>query len=220
MHKGKFNPVISDGRYLFLNGQTSLFAYDLRPGKGPVDRGPRRPAEAQAAEARPRARWRESKEPTRRLDDRARALRPGWRLQVPDGVIGGPAERLTNPDLLSSSIFRGWVGDEPFSVIVSTRERAGTTLRRACERIAVGFRDRARARAARSTSRASRSAGASTASSTSRRASASRPTGPSGSTVVVAAATRELVLLTVRRRPEADHRRSRVEDVVGSLRLV
>jgi outer membrane protein assembly factor BamB len=34
--KGKFNPVISDGRYLFLNGQTSLFAYDLRPGTGPV----------------------------------------------------------------------------------------------------------------------------------------------------------------------------------------
>ena len=34
--RGKFNPVISDGRYLFLNGQTSLFAYDLRPGKGPV----------------------------------------------------------------------------------------------------------------------------------------------------------------------------------------
>ena len=34
--KGKFNPVISDGRYLFLNGSTSLFAYDLRSGKGPV----------------------------------------------------------------------------------------------------------------------------------------------------------------------------------------
>ena len=34
--KGKFNPVITDGRYLFLNGSTSLFAYDLRSGKGPV----------------------------------------------------------------------------------------------------------------------------------------------------------------------------------------
>ncbi len=34
--KGKFNPVISDGRYLFLNGQTSLFAYDLVSGTGPV----------------------------------------------------------------------------------------------------------------------------------------------------------------------------------------
>jgi outer membrane protein assembly factor BamB len=40
VHKGKFNPVISDGRYLFLNGQTSLFAYDLRPGKGPVEEVP------------------------------------------------------------------------------------------------------------------------------------------------------------------------------------
>ncbi len=34
--KGKFNPVITDGRYLFVNGSTSLFAYDLRSGKGPV----------------------------------------------------------------------------------------------------------------------------------------------------------------------------------------
>ena len=30
--RGKFNPVISDGRFLFLNGATSLFAYDLRHG--------------------------------------------------------------------------------------------------------------------------------------------------------------------------------------------
>ena len=30
--RGKFNPVITDGRYLFLNGSTSLFAYDLRHG--------------------------------------------------------------------------------------------------------------------------------------------------------------------------------------------
>lgn len=34
--KGKFNPVISDGRYLFLNAETSLFAFDLRSGTGPV----------------------------------------------------------------------------------------------------------------------------------------------------------------------------------------
>ncbi|MCU0312754.1 MAG: PQQ-binding-like beta-propeller repeat protein [Solirubrobacteraceae bacterium] len=40
VRKGKFNPVISDGRYLFLNGQTSLFAYDLRPGNGPVELEP------------------------------------------------------------------------------------------------------------------------------------------------------------------------------------
>lgn len=30
--RGKYNPVISDGRFLFLNGSTSLFAYDLRHG--------------------------------------------------------------------------------------------------------------------------------------------------------------------------------------------
>ena len=34
--QGQVQPVISDGRYLFLNGSTSLFAYDLRSGKGPV----------------------------------------------------------------------------------------------------------------------------------------------------------------------------------------
>ncbi len=38
--KGQFNPVITDGRYLFLNGSTSLFAYDLRSGKGPVKEVP------------------------------------------------------------------------------------------------------------------------------------------------------------------------------------
>ena len=30
---------------------------------------------------------------------------PGWRIEIPDGVIGGPAKRMTNPELLSSSIF-------------------------------------------------------------------------------------------------------------------
>ncbi len=30
--RGKFNPVISDGRFMFLNGSTSLYAYDLRHG--------------------------------------------------------------------------------------------------------------------------------------------------------------------------------------------
>jgi len=40
IRKGKFNPVITDGRYLFLNGQTSLFAYDLRSGTGPVKEYP------------------------------------------------------------------------------------------------------------------------------------------------------------------------------------
>ena len=55
VHKGKFNPVITDGRYIFLNGQTSLFAYDLQARHGPGRGGPGRPPEDPAAQARPRA---------------------------------------------------------------------------------------------------------------------------------------------------------------------
>ena len=137
---------------------------------------------------------------------------------MPDGVIGGPAERLTNPELLSSSIFRGWVGEEPFSVIVSTRERAGTTLRRACERIAVGFRD------APGEGREVEVPGAKGA----RRLDGlidieeglgEPPDWTERLTVVVAAATRELVLLTVRRRPEADLGRSSRRARVVARRL-
>ena len=144
---------------------------------------------------------------------------PGWRLEVPDGVIGGPAERLTNPELLSSSIFRGWIGEEPFSVIVSTRERTGTTLRRACERIAVGFRDARRARAARSKSRAREGARRLDGLIDIEEGLGEPPDWTERLTVIVAAATDELVLLTVRRGPDADLE-AEVEAVVGSLRLV
>ena len=137
---------------------------------------------------------------------------------MPDGVIGGPAERVTNPELLSSSIFRGWIGEEPFSVIVSTRRRTGTTLRRTCERMSVGFRDGAReglevdvpgskgARRVDGLIEIEEGLG-------------EPPDWTERFTVVVAAATRELVLLTVRRRPEADLAEA-VEGVVASLQLV
>lgn len=72
--KGKFNPVITDGRYLFLNGSTSLFAYDLRSGKGPVKEVPgdrpellsERALEQRRAERRERARERERRRAERR----------------------------------------------------------------------------------------------------------------------------------------------------------
>ena len=143
---------------------------------------------------------------------------PGWRIEIPDGVIGGPAKRMTNPELLSSSIFRGWVGEEPFSVIVSTRKRTGTTLRRACDKIAAGFRDGPHE------SREVDVPGAKGA----RRVDGlidleeglgEPPDWTERFAVVVAAATRELVLLTVRCRPEADLAEA-VEDVVASLELV
>jgi hypothetical protein len=145
-------------------------------------------------------------------------LGPGWRLEVPEGVIGGPAERLTNPELLSSSIFRGWVGEQPFSVIVSTRERAGTTLRRTCRRIATDFRN------APGEGREVDVPGAKGA----RRLDGlidieeglgEPPHWTERLTVVVAAAAHELVLLTVRRRPESDLEAD-VEQVVSSLRVL
>jgi hypothetical protein len=145
-------------------------------------------------------------------------LGPGWRLELPEGVIGGPAERLTNPELLSSSIFRGWVRQEPFSVIVSTRERAGTTLRRTCRRIATDFRN------APGEGRELDVPGARGA----RRLDGlidieeglgEPPDWTERLTVVVAAAAKELVLLTVRRGPAADVGDD-VEAVVSSLRLL
>jgi hypothetical protein len=143
---------------------------------------------------------------------------PGWRIELPDGVIGGPAERVANPELLTSSIFRGWIGDEPFSVIVSTRKRTGTTLRRACEKIAAGFRGGPPE---------SHELGVPGAKGARRvdglidleEGLGEPPDWTERFTVVVAAATRELVLLTVRRRPDAELGDD-VEAVVGSLRLV
>jgi hypothetical protein len=142
---------------------------------------------------------------------------PGWRLALPDGVIGGPAERLANPELLSSSVFRGWVGEEPFSVIVSTRKRSGTTLRRTCERLSTGFHDgplEGGEVAIRGAKGARRIDGLIDI----EEGLGEPPDWTERFTVIVAAATRELVLLTVRRRPEADLADA-VEDVVDSLEL-
>jgi hypothetical protein len=144
-------------------------------------------------------------------------LGPGWRLELPDGVIGGPAERLTNPELLSSSIFRGWVGEEPFSVIVSTRRRTGTTLRRTCQRMSIGFRDgpgEGSELAVPGAKGARRLDGLIDI----EEGLGEPPDWTERFTVVIAARTRELVLLTVRRQPEADLG-DEVEAVVGSLRL-
>jgi hypothetical protein len=144
-------------------------------------------------------------------------LGPGWRLELPDGVIGGPAERLTNPELLSSSIFRGWVGEDPFSVIVSTRRRTGTTLRRTCRRMSVGFHDgpgEGHELAVPGAKGARRLDGLIDI----EEGLGEPPDWTERFTVVIAARTRELVLLTVRRPPDADLG-DEVEAVVGSLRL-
>ncbi|MCD6727475.1 MAG: PQQ-like beta-propeller repeat protein [Solirubrobacteraceae bacterium] len=62
--RGMFNPVISDGRYLFLNGSTSIFAYDMRPGDRPVRARPGdRPDIRRKRLARERARERARQHP-------------------------------------------------------------------------------------------------------------------------------------------------------------
>ena len=39
------------------------------------------------------------------------------------------------------AIFRGWLGETPMSVIVSTRSRAGATLRGECRRLGARFHE-------------------------------------------------------------------------------
>lgn len=67
--RGKFNPVISDGRFLFLNGSTSLFAYDLRHGA---------PYPGLAEERRLEARLTARRRARGKLE-RAHKVRPGQR---------------------------------------------------------------------------------------------------------------------------------------------
>jgi len=102
-------------------------------------------------------------------------------------------------------------------VIVSTRRRTGTTLHRACEKIAAGFRDgphESREVDVRGAKGARRVDGLIDL----EEGLGEPPDWTERFTVVVAAATRELVLLTVRRRPEADLAGA-VEDVVASFEL-
>jgi hypothetical protein len=52
----------------------------------------------------------------------------GWRIVLPPGVIGGPVARLTNPELTTAAIFRGWVESDPMFVGVMSRPRRVTCL--------------------------------------------------------------------------------------------
>jgi hypothetical protein len=62
-----------------------------------------------------------------------------WRIRLPVTVTGGPVSKLTNPELTTMAIFRGWVGESPMSVTISSRPRAGRTLRAECRRLETNF---------------------------------------------------------------------------------
>jgi hypothetical protein len=63
---------------------------------------------------------------------------PGFSLEVPDEMVGGKVDH-TNPDYEWMGIWRGWLGDAPFSVIATTRPRAGRHLREVMTRLTEWF---------------------------------------------------------------------------------
>jgi len=52
-----------------------------------------------------------------------------WRVELPAGVTGGPVTRLTNPEVTTMAVFRGWVGDVAMFAAVTTRPRQHSSLR-------------------------------------------------------------------------------------------
>jgi hypothetical protein len=50
----------------------------------------------------------------------------GWRIVLPDGLVGGPVLDLTNPELTSIAVYRGHIEDAPAFAAVSVRPLAGS----------------------------------------------------------------------------------------------
>jgi hypothetical protein len=156
--------------------------------------------------------------PTPAGDDLRRHETTDWRIALPIGVTGGPVGNLTNPEVTTMAIYRGWVEDEPLSVIVSTRPRTGTTLRRACRRLGTDFHQPpgdGRAVVISGAHRARRIDGLMDLD----EGLGEPPRWTERLTLVVAAARHELVTLTVRRRPDADLT-DVVERIVDSFALI
>ena len=126
-------------------------------------------------------------------------------------------QKLTNPDFTTMAIYRGWVADDPMSTIVSSRPRQGLTLRRLCGRLGADFH----------TPTGGGDAIAVPGANGARRIDGlldleeglgEPPQWAERVTVVVAAARREFVALTVRRRPDVELDDT-VERVVASFEL-
>lgn len=65
----------------------------------------------------------------------------GWRVTLPAGVGGGPVENLTNPEVTTMAVFRGWVGDDAMFVAVSSRPREHSSLRDETRKVSRDFND-------------------------------------------------------------------------------
>ena len=53
----------------------------------------------------------------------------GWSVLLPPGVTGEPVRNLTNPELTSAAIYRGWVEEDAMYAGIVTRPRTRPTLR-------------------------------------------------------------------------------------------
>lgn len=53
----------------------------------------------------------------------------GWKLALPCGLVGGPVKDLTNPELTTAAVFRGWVSENALYVAVASRPREHSSLR-------------------------------------------------------------------------------------------
>src|SRR4051812_10215897 len=65
----------------------------------------------------------------------------GWQVSLPPGVGGGPVKNLTNPELTTAAIFRGWVGDDAIYVAVMSRPREHSSLKDESRKLSKWFTD-------------------------------------------------------------------------------
>ena len=141
----------------------------------------------------------------------------GWYVDVPSGVIGGPVDRLTNPELTTLAIYRGWVGNDAMFVAVSSRPRAEISLRREVRFLTRHFHDGA-VDGDRVVVPGARDARRADGLMDIEEGYGDAPDWTERVTVVVVPRKDEIVVLTVRRHPTAPLNEV-VEGVVSSFRL-
>ena len=59
----------------------------------------------------------------------------GWRLALPEGVIGRASTPAPDSPYTATSIARGWLGDHAVTIVVTKRDRRGVTLRSEARRL-------------------------------------------------------------------------------------
>jgi hypothetical protein len=64
---------------------------------------------------------------------------PGWRLEIPATLSAIVATPAPDSDLASLTLVRGWLGEAPVELGISTRQRKGSTLRGEMRRLTSWF---------------------------------------------------------------------------------